>query len=164
MKKLSRRSFMKNTAVATGGLALGTALQGNWISCSQARANGYFESEFGINEGLCQRILSMALSRGGDFADLYFEHTISNRLLLQDGKVNRAFCNVALGIGIRTVKGDQVGYGFTQELIEDSMLAAAATAATISDASPKEAAGHFTQLKMNNYYPLDTLLTKIPLA
>jgi TldD protein len=103
------------------------------------------------------------LSKGGDFADLFFEHAISNRITLEDGKVNRASSNIALGVGIRTVKGDQVGYGFTQDLIENSMLNAASTAATIASAEAKKPAGKFEHLKLKNYYPLKTLLTSVPL-
>ncbi len=84
---------------------------------------------------MCKRVLGKALSKGGDFADLYFEHTISNSLGLEDKKVDRAYTSVNLGVGIRTVKGDQVGFGFTQELTEKSMMAAAAMAATIADGS-----------------------------
>ena len=76
----------------------------------QKKKAGYFESEFGITDSLCRRVLAEALSKGGDFADLYFEHTIGNWVILEDGKVNQAYCDVALGVGIRTVKGDQVGY------------------------------------------------------
>ena len=97
--------------------------------------NGYFLKEFGIDETLCRKLLSKALSRGGDFADLYFEHTLSNFIGLEDGKVNRLYGEITLGVGIRTVKGDQVGYGFTQELTEESMLSVAATAASLCDAS-----------------------------
>ncbi|GAH93372.1 unnamed protein product, partial [marine sediment metagenome] len=61
------------------------------------------------------------------------------------------------------VKGDQVGYGFTQELTENSMLNAASTAATIASAEAKKPAGKFESLKMKNYYPLKTLLTSVPL-
>ena len=108
--------------------------------------------------------LDKALSKGGDFADLYFEHTISNWVVLEDGKVNRAYGSIDLGVGIRTVKGEQTGYGFTQELTEESILAAAATAATIANASPKSAARKFIQLDTKNHYPLTTLLTDIPLS
>ena len=59
--------------------------------------------------------------------------------------MNRAYGDVALGVGIRTVKGDQVGYGFTQELTEKSMLAAASTAATIADAAANRPAGKFVR-------------------
>ncbi|MBC8182779.1 twin-arginine translocation signal domain-containing protein [candidate division KSB1 bacterium] len=163
MKAITRRSFLKNTGAATGAIALGTALQGGWLSCSKAQALGYFESEFGISDSLCQKALAKALSKGGDFGELFFEHTISNWLMLEDGKVNRAYSDVSLGVGIRTVKDDQVGYGFTQELTEESILAAAATAATIANANSNKPAGEFVNLKMNNYYPLKNLLTSVAL-
>jgi len=46
------------------------------------KKTGYFESEFGITDSLCRKVLTEALSKGGDFADLYFEHTISNYIVL----------------------------------------------------------------------------------
>jgi TldD protein len=162
MQKISRRTFLKTTSQASVAAAVMTALP--W-SCSKIAQSepGYFESGFGITDSLCQKVLSEALSKGGDFGELFFEHTIGNWLLLEDGKVNKAYSDVALGVGIRTVKGDQVGYGFTQELTEKSMLAAASTAARIADANPTKPSGRLETPQMGNYYPLETLLTSIPL-
>jgi TldD protein len=137
---------------------------GAWIGMAKAGAPGYFESEFGVTDALCRKALDKALSKGGDFAELYFEHTNSNSVNLQDGQVNQAYGNVSLGVGIRTVKGDQVGYTFTQDLAEASILAAAATAATIADAAGKPSAREFVQLKTENYYPLKTLPAATPLS
>lgn len=164
MKKISRRSFLKSTATATAvTIAAPVVLPRGWYTLAQADKPGYFESEFGITDSLCQKVLAEALSKGGDFADLYFEHTVSNWLILEDGKVNRAYSDVALGVGIRTVKGEQVGYGFTQELDKKSMLNAAATAATIANEKAKEPGGKFIWLETESYYPLKTLLTEVPL-
>jgi TldD protein len=164
MKTITRRSFLKTGATAAAAtIAVPAILPRGWYSFAQAEAAGYFEREFGIADSLCRKVLAKALAKGGDFADLFFEHTISNYLILEDGKVNRAASNVALGVGIRTVKGDQVGYGFTQELSEKAMLAAASTAATIADASGTEPAGQFTALKTKNYYPVKTLFSSVPL-
>ncbi|NIO49586.1 MAG: TldD/PmbA family protein [Candidatus Aminicenantes bacterium] len=163
MKKISRRSFIKTTASAAAVTIATPLLPRGLYSLARADTPGYFENEFGITDSLCQNVLAEALSKGGDFADLFFEHTISNRISLEDGKVNRATSNIALGAGIRTVKGDQVGYGFTQELTENSMLNAASTAATIASAEGKKPADKFEPLKMKNYYPLKTLLTSVPL-
>lgn len=163
MSEMSRRSFLKTTA---GVAAMGAAvpiLSGGWPQLLAAEKPGYFEREFGISDALCQKILAEALSRGGDFADLFFEHTISNWIILEDGKVNRAFSDVALGVGIRTVKGDQVGYGFTQELNERSMLNAAAIAATIASGLRVKPAARLTWLETKNYYPLEKLLTTVAL-
>jgi TldD protein len=134
-----------------------------WYGLAGADKPDYFNAEFGVTDALCQKLLAEALSKGGDFADLYFEHAISNSIALEDGKVNRAYSNVALGVGIRTVKGDQVGYAFTQELTEKSMLAAASVAATITNGQAREVAGGFVGLKLENYYPLESLLTAVPL-
>jgi TldD protein len=163
MKKLTRRSFIKATASAAAVTMVTPALPKGWYGLARADTPAYFENEFGITDSMCQKVLAAAMSRGGDFADLYFEHTISNWLILEDGKVNRAYSDVALGVGIRTVKGDQVGYGFTQELTEDSMLKAASTAATIANAEAKKPAAKFEALEMKNYYPLKTLLTSVPI-
>ena len=162
MKPITRRSFLQTAAGAT----IGTAIIPTLTSCSsdmtKTGKTNYFESEFGITESQCRKVLAEALSKGGDFADLYFEHTINNNVALEDGKVNRAYCEVSLGVGIRTVKGDQVGYGFTQELSTKTMMAAALTAATIADAAPNKPAGKFVTPKFENHYPLEKLLTSIP--
>ncbi len=164
MKKISRRSFIKTAASAAAvSIAAPVVLPRGWYALAGAEKPGYFEREFGISDSLSQKVLAEALSKGGDFADLYFEHTITNSLSLEDGKVNRAYSDVSLGVGIRTVKGDQVGYGFTQELTEESMMNAASTAATIASGKAGKSAGKFTWLKMKNYYPLKKLLTSVPL-
>ena len=163
MKRITRRSFLKTGATAVVASAAIPYMPAGWYSLNHPGKPGYFESEFGITDSLCRKVLTRALSKGGDFADLYFEHTISNWVILQDGKVNRAYSDVSLGVGIRTVKGDQVGYGFTQELTPDSMLAAASTAATIADSEGKEVDGQFVQPVLNNYYQMEKLLTSVPL-
>lgn len=163
MKKITRRSFLKSSAAAAAVTIATPVLPKGWYGLARADSPGYFEKEFVITDNLCQKVLAKALSRGGDFADLYFEHTISNWIILEDGKVSRAFSDVALGVGIRTVKGDQVGYGFTQELEEKPIMAAASTAATIANAKPGKSAGKFVRLETKNYYPLEKLLTEVPL-
>jgi len=163
MKSVSRRDFLRTGTAAVAATAATPLLSKGWFGLSGAEAPGYFEREFGITEALCRKVLAEALAKGGDFADLYFEHTVSNTLILEDGKVNRAASDIALGVGIRTVKGDQVGYGFTQELGEKPMLAAAATAATIASGAGREPGARFSSLKLADYYPLKTLLTAVPL-
>lgn len=164
MKKISRRSFLKTTAKAAAvTIAAPVVLPEGWYSFAGPAPTGYFEQEFGITDSLCQKVLAKALAKGGDYADLFFEHTISNYIMLEDGKVNRAYSDISLGAGIRTVKGDQVGYGFTQEMTEVSMLNAAGTAATIANAQASKPAGKFTWLKTKSHYPTDFNLVTVPL-
>ena len=163
MTVLSRRSFLKGSALAASASLVVPMLSNDWLSLAHAETPGYFEKEFGISDAMCRKVLAAALSKGGDFADLFFEHTIGNYVILEDGKVNRAYCDVAMGVGIRTVKGEQVGYGFTQELTEPAMLAAASTAATIASSAPKKPSGQFVATKTGNYYPIEKLYSSVPL-
>lgn len=164
MKTVSRRDFLKTGAAAAAATVALPILSKGWYALPpDAEAAGYFEWEFGITDELCRKVLAEALARGGEWADVFFEHTISNYLMLEDGKVNRAYSDVALGVGIRTVKGGQVGYGFTQEFGEKSMLAAAATAATIASGAGSGVGGRFSPLKIADYYPLKALFTSVPL-
>ena len=52
-------------------------------------------------------VLGEALSRGGDYADIYLEHTSSLHITMQDGVVNRASSNIDYGAGIRVVEGEK---------------------------------------------------------
>jgi TldD protein len=162
MKATDRRTFLKQTATAAGTVAAAHALDG-WLTPAIAGPVDHFGTEFGIDDALCARVLTRALARGGDFAELYFEHTLSNWLILEDGKVNQAYGDVELGVGIRTVKGDQVGYAFTQELTEPAMIKAAATAASIADQTAGLAAKAFVAQHLANHYPLKTLYSAVPL-
>ena len=109
-------------------------------------------STFGIDAELCRRVLGVALARGADDADLYFEHSGSTSLALSDGKVNRASTHVDLGVGVRVVVGDQVGYAYTEELTEGSMLAAAKVAAEIAAGSRAVAPQALTERRLADRY------------
>jgi TldD protein len=161
MKSIPRRKFIQRSALAGGALLVLPALNACKFLVAQSSGN-YFLKEFGIDESLCQKLLAKALSRGGDFADLYFEYTVSNYLGLEDGKVNQSYGDISLGVGIRTVKGDQIGYGFTQDLSEEFMLSAAATASTLCDSSATKAESSIIPLKIGNFYPVAADFDGIP--
>lgn len=93
---------------------------------------GYF-ARFGVTERMIAEALGAALSRGGDHADVFFQHRVGSDLGLEDGAVNRAYASVELGVGVRVVKGDQTGYGYTEDLSLPALLECARTAAAIAD-------------------------------
>jgi TldD protein len=154
MNRYTRRSFIKAGIGATGTTMFMPLADCGWLQLNAAEPSGYFESQFGITDALCHKTLSRALDKGGDFADLFFEHSVSNHLVLEDGKVNRAYSSIELGVGIRTVVGDQVGYGYTQELSEAAMLAAAETAASIARSGRGNCAKQFVPARLSSNYPL----------
>ncbi len=119
---------------------------------------------FGVDEALCRDALGCALSRGADFAELFFEHSIQNALGLEDGAVNRAASSVSLGVGVRAVFGDQTGYAFTADLSRDAVLGAARSAALIAEGSAKMPPLAFVSRKLQNFYPVDRAWSEVPVS
>lgn len=87
---------------------------------------------FGVDRELLRRVLSAAMERGADFADLYFQHRSGRAIGLEDGIVSRASTSVDRGVGVRVVVGDQTGYAYSERLEPEAMLRAARTAAAIA--------------------------------
>src|SRR5690606_11787059 len=108
--------------------------------------------QFGVDEATIRRVLAEATAHGADDADLYFEHTTSTAVGLSDGAVNRAHTSVDLGLGVRVVVGDQVGYAFTEDLSLDSMLRAARTASSIARTGKGTVPVGMQALKLPDHY------------
>ncbi len=85
-----------------------------------------------IDAATCRLILSEALSRGGDYADLFFEYSAGGGLSFDEGILKTASRGVSLGLGVRVQRGDATGYAYVQDLDRSSMLRAARTAAQIA--------------------------------
>jgi TldD protein len=79
-----------------------------------------------------ERLLSLALGRGGEFADLYFEHHRGSSLLLEESIIRTASTGVTCGLGVRVVAGERTGYAYTDDLSWPAMSRAAETAAHIA--------------------------------
>lgn len=92
----------------------------------------FFADRYGIDDKLMNDVLGVALSRGGDYADLYFEHRQSSSIFFEEQAVKNAGGGITQGVGIRVVKGDATGYAYTEELTPDAMRHAAETAAKIA--------------------------------
>ncbi len=115
---------------------------------------GHF-ARFGIDAAMCRRVLEAATAFGVDDADLFFEHAATTSVSLTDGKVNRCSTSVDLGVGVRVVVGDQVGYAFTEDLDLDSMLHAARVAAQIARGGKVVAPVGTRRLVIPDFYPVD---------
>src|SRR5262249_50156196 len=82
-----------------------------------------------------EALLSLALGRGGDFADFYFEHEKTSSLVFEEGIIRTASAGVSCGLGVRVVSGERTGYAYTDDLSPAAMKRAAETAAHIASGS-----------------------------
>lgn len=89
-----------------------------------------------IDDAAARRLLSLALSRGGDYADLFFEHTESASYVYEDERVKTVGRGITLGLGVRVQKGEATGYAYCESIEPAVMDEAARTAAQIAAGDP----------------------------
>lgn len=92
-----------------------------------------------VDSELCRRLLGEALSKGGDYADLFFEYRASGSLSFEEGITKSAARGVSVGLGVRVQKGDATGYAHVEDLTWEAMARAARTAAAIAASGPTPA-------------------------
>jgi TldD protein len=85
-----------------------------------------------IDAEICRKLLSIALSRGGDYADLFFEYRVAAGLSFEEGITRSASRGVSMGLGVRVLMGDATGYAYVEDLTWDAMRRASETAAQIA--------------------------------
>lgn len=167
----TRRRFMLTASVGGGALLFGGMAGGCGggtgspfashlvppvaaaMPAASDTAVSYFNA-FGIDEVLLRRLLDESLSKGGTYADLFFQHTVTNFLGLQDGEVNRAYSEVGLGCGVRVLKGDQTGFAFTEDLSPEALIKAAKTAAAVADGQSTSSAAALVRATAPSYYAM----------
>lgn len=162
ISKISRRDFIQMGSKGLVAVSLVPAFLKGTLDIAFAapapETMGFNEylNHFGVEEKLIREILAEGLSLGGDYCDIYFQHTISNSIGLEDKAVNRAYSSIDLGVGIRVLKGDQTGYSFTEELTPKAMKLAAKTAANIASSGKSVKPVELKLHKTPNYYPIKT--------
>lgn len=159
IKNLNRRDFLKTGGIAVAGtLLLPSYLKGNtlqYISPTNYQLNDYLD-HFGVTTQMMMEVMNEGLSKGGDYCDLYFQHSIINSLGLEDNIVNRANSQIMFGVGIRVLDGEQTGYSYTEDLSMASMKSAARTAASIADRGARVRVNGLNTISFPGYYDIDT--------
>lgn len=146
--KVGRRTFLK------GSLSFGAFM----VSFPLMKFFLYRDPEsisennpFHLTKKEMEKVLSIALSRGGEFAEIYFEYTISNNISLDEEKISYAIRGVDCGVGIRVINGERTGYAFTDEIEFKSIKECAETASLIAS-GVRGKQGRLRTYKPPSYY------------
>ena len=91
-----------------------------------------FAARFHISERNLESYLGEALSQGGDYADLYFEHLRTSSISIDESIVKSATQGVSMGVGVRVIAGERTGYAYTDDLAPEKIRKAARVAAHIA--------------------------------
>ena len=85
-----------------------------------------------IEPDVLERVLSAALARGGDMAEVFAEDAATSAAMLDDGRIEELSSGRERGAGIRVVDGETTGFAHTADLSEPGLLAAAEAAAAVA--------------------------------
>jgi len=91
-----------------------------------------YVDHFGLSPSDLRAVLSLALSSGGEFAEIFMEHSTYDFINMEEDIIKETAEAVGLGLGIRVVRGDRTGFGYTNDLSMDKVRKTAQTAAAIA--------------------------------
>lgn len=154
---MDRRNFIRTGSLALAGAVAAPTFASDLTGNKEAAPVSSAMQHFGVTHADVRKTLTAALEKGGDYADLFFEHTYTNSVGLQDGAVNRTNSNIDFGMGVRVLSGDQTGYAYIENITLEEMLKAARTAARIASSSVKTKPVSLAERSLKtNYYAIST--------
>lgn len=115
-----------------------------------------FSSQFGVSDRDLEHYVALALSRGGEYADLYFEYRTTSSVNLEESIIKTATRGISVGVGVRVLSGEKTGYAFSDDLSRDKIEKAALTAAHIAATAEKTGSiGISGSVAAHNLYPVE---------
>lgn len=98
-----------------------------------------------LSKDTIKKVLSVALSTGGDFAEVFVEEKLNNNIVLTSGAVKDIISGKDYGIGIRIFKGLKCIYAYTND---DSLMSLVNTAKKAALALGDVIDGHTVNLNL----------------
>ncbi|MBM2815733.1 MAG: microcin-processing peptidase 2 [Ignavibacteria bacterium] len=148
MNIVTRRDFIKQCGIGAGAIMTSTLWFDRLIAGSELPADlSLIRQKFGLRIEDIKKVLSLALTKGGDFSEIFFEYRISESVTMEEDIIKSSSESITLGIGIRVLKGQQIGYGYTNDMTIEKINQAALTAAAIAKGNSKIIAADLTVLK-----------------
>ncbi|MGQ0503966.1 MAG: TldD/PmbA family protein [Myxococcaceae bacterium] len=114
--------------------------------------------------GMMERLLSLAMAKGAQFAEVYVERAVSTAVMLEEEKLKSAQTGMAQGVGIRAIAGAQVGYAYSDDLDDAALERAASTAALIARGGGSERAFKVSRTPAPSFYRVSTSLANVEVA
>jgi TldD protein len=113
-----------------------------------------FASRFNITKRDLEGYLAEALSKGGDYADLYFEYLLTSSISIDESMVKSAAQGVSMGVGVRVIAGERTGYAYSDDLSPEKVRKAARVAACIAAGPSHVDRFNLNEGRKHNLYPV----------
>ena len=112
----------------------------------------------GLDEGRLSTVLDAVMSRGVDYADLYFQLSREESWSLEDGIVKEGSHSIEQGVGVRAISGEKTGFAYTDEVLLPALLEASSAARAIARSGGRNAVKAWQRpLTHRLYLPIDPL-------
>src|SRR6202140_5061428 len=115
----------------------------------------------GLDEGRLTTVLDAVMSRGVDYADLYFQLSREESWSLEDGIVKEGSHSIEQGVGVRAISGEKTGFAYTDEVLLPALLEASAAARAIARSGGRNAVKAWERPLTHRLYlpahPLDAI-------
>jgi TldD protein len=129
VRDIPRRKFLEMSM--KGGLVVAAtpALLSQLISC---RNGASVSSGIEMDKKMLDKVIAKALSKGGDFADVYLESRVSRQIVMEESKFKTGLYGISQGAGVRVISGNKTGFAYTDEITEEKLLRAAEVASYVA--------------------------------
>lgn len=107
-----------------------------------------------LSKPLLERVLLMALSTGGDFAEVFVEDKYGTNLDMVGGRIETGMSGRDYGIGIRIFKETNYVYAYTNDDSEANLLKVAKTAADAVAGTKLDIVLDLTKQELVNRHPI----------
>ena len=114
-----------------------------------------------LTEQQLQQNLGFLLQHQLDYADLYFQSSVHESWVLEDGLVKDGSFNIEQGVGVRAISGEKTGFAYADTISADALLQTATAARGIAAAGQNGQVKAFSRHSSNDIYlpcePLQSL-------
>jgi TldD protein len=130
VRDIPRRKFLEMSLKGGLVLAASSPLLSQFLtSCSTGSTS---VPGLGIDKAIIDKVIAAALSKGGDYADVYIENRASRQIVMEESKFKSGLYGISQGAGVRVISGNKTGYAYTEEITEANLLRAAEVASYVA--------------------------------
>ena len=153
-KPITRRKFLK--AGAAGGAIIATMPVWRLFSFSAPPEDFHVNPACNLSQETLEKLIKIALQRGGEFAEVYVEYNVTNNIDLDEDKIRAASRGVDMGVGIRVLQGEKTGYAHTDDLSPGTLEETARVAGLIASEKTAEPPFSLKDREIPSYYLVET--------
>jgi TldD protein len=114
-----------------------------------------------LTEDTLQTILGNMLGKHIDAADLYFQATVQESWVLEDGILKEGCFNTSKGVGARVLSAEKAGFAYSDEIALPALTQAASAARSIVQQGGNQIVNVTTNPLENSLYPDCNPLTSL---